>query len=157
MAASGAGFAATGAWIVENADDWSLFGFGWLLILICTGFSIIGGRQLFRVLPVIEIDANGILWRRWSGQVIPWSAIVRAEVRKVRNHRFLCLWLDAPLRYPARSTLGKLSRVNKSMGFGDIALNTVGTDQRFGRLVAAVDAHFFAVTGHRVGTGSGPE
>lgn len=104
----------------------------------------------------MEIDSRGILWRRWSDQVIPWSAIVRAEPYAVYNQKFLSLWLDAPDRYPARSTLGKLSRMNKGMGFGDIALSMQGTDQSFDRLLDVV-GDYLRARDQRVGTGSAPE
>ncbi len=130
--------------------------FGWFTILFFGACAATIAKQLFRTGPVIEIDQKGILWRRWSDEVIPWSAILQAEQRSVYSQKFLCLWLDAPERYPSRSTLGKLSALNKGMGFGDIALSTQGTDQSFEQLVEVVDAHL-ASRDHRVGTGSAPE
>jgi len=156
-------FVAIGIWMVTDPQPsrrigdvalvWSV---GWLSIVFFGACGAIGARQLFRTRSVLEIDAQGILWRRWSDQIIPWSAVVRAELRSVYGQNFLCLWLDAPARYPSRSTLGKLSALNKGMGFGDIALSTQGTDQSFDRLVEVVDAHL-ASRDHRVGTGSAPE
>jgi len=112
------GVVAIGVWLVVSPEEASsrrlsdpamVWGFGWLAILVFGGFAIVGVRQLFRAGPVMEIDSRGILWRRWSDQVIPWSAIVRVEQQAFQSNKFLCLWLDAPERYPGRSTLGKLA------------------------------------------------
>lgn len=45
--------------------------FGWLTILFFGACAVVGARQLFRTEPVMEVDARGIRWRRWSDQVIP--------------------------------------------------------------------------------------
>lgn len=159
-------FVVLGFLIVGNAEELAQqkgldspllhYAVGYVCILFFGGGIIVLIRQLLRAGPVMEIDGRGILWRRWSDQIIPWSAVVRAESSKVYGQNFLCLWLDAPEHYPSRSTLGKLSGLNKGMGFGDISLSMQGTDQSFERLVEVVDAHL-ASRDHRVGTGSAPE
>ncbi|WP_447728060.1 STM3941 family protein [Sphingomonas koreensis] len=164
-----AGFVTMGFWMVGSAEEIAASNrraffddpamtraVGWIAILFFGACAIVIFRQLFRVEPVMVIDERGILWRRWSDQVIPWSAIVRAEPNSIHYQKFLCLWLDAPERYPPRSTLGKFSGINKGMGFGDLALAMQGTDQSFKRLLKVVDAHLSA-RDHRVGTGSAPE
>ena len=159
-------FVVLGFLIVGNAEelaqqkglDSPLLGYviGCANILFFGGGIIVLIRQLLRSGPVMEIDGRGIVWRRWSDQMIPWDAVVRAESSSVYGQKFLCLWLYAPERYPATSIYGRLGRLNKAMGFGDIALSTQGTDQSFERLVEVVDAHL-AWRDHRVGTGSAPE
>lgn len=150
-----AGFVAAGIWFAVDANDIAASSrrlrdpaivqlIGWGAILLGLGGGAVMLRQFRQDGPVMEIDGHGILWQRWSDQIIPWSAIVRAEPRTVYNQKFLSLWLNEPERYPARSTLGKLSRMNKGMGFGDIALSMQGTDQSFDRLVEVVDAHLAA-------------
>ncbi|RYD95825.1 MAG: hypothetical protein EOP61_19030 [Sphingomonadales bacterium] len=165
-------FAAGGIWAIVDAegiaaanaisrgrgseDPGVIAAIGWILTLFAGYASIITARQMCQSGPVMEIDARGILWRRWSDQILPWHAIIRTEERSVRNQKFLCLWLDAPSRYPSRSTLGLLAGLNKGIGFGDIALTTQGTDQHFQQLVEAVNAHRDHAA-QRVGTGSAPE
>lgn len=150
-----AGFVAAGIWFAVDANDIAASSrrlrdpaivqlIGWGAILLGLGGGAAMLHQLRRTGPVMEIDESGILWQRWSDQVIPWSAVIRAEPRAVYNQKFLSLWLDEPERYPAQSTLGKLSRMNKGMGFGDIALSMQGTDQSFDRLVEVVDAYLAA-------------
>lgn len=145
---------AAGFWIIANAEELAhrkgfdspalSFLIGGSAILVFGAFTVVGVRQLFRAGPVMEIDSRGILWRRWSDQVIPWSAIVRVEQQAFQSNKLLCLWLDAPERYPGRSTLGKLASLSKLMGSGDVTLNMAGTDQSFDRLVEVVDAHLAA-------------
>lgn len=160
-----AGGAALGIWCIVSPEDfvtrrYSSPGFisavGWIVTVIFGLGLAAFVRQLFRTGPVLEIDGRGILWRRWSDTIIPWTAITRVEVKTMREQKFLSLWLDEPESYAGRSTLGRLSSMNKGMGFGDVALSMQGTDQSFDRLVEVVDAHLRA-RDQRVGTGSAPE
>jgi hypothetical protein len=160
-----AGCVALGIWFIASPEDLVtrrysstafISGVGWILAVFCGLCLAAFIRQLFRTGPVLEIDERGILWRRWSDTTIPWNAITRAEVGAVGEQKFLSLWLDEPESYPGRSTLGKLSHMNKGMGFGDLALSMQGTDQSFDRLVEVVGA-YHALEGQRVGTGSAPE
>lgn len=106
------------------------------------GLFIVGGvRQLQRTEPVIEIGPEGVIWRRWSEQLVPWSAITRAAVRRVRYQRFVCLWLAEPAAYPPARRFGKLSRLNKTLGFGDLPLATGGLDRRTDELIAAIEVY----------------
>jgi hypothetical protein len=114
---------------------------GWLGALFFGACGLVGARQLLRTGPVLEIDPHGILWRRWSDERIPWSAIERAEAMTLRGQQLLALWLRDPARYRSSHTLGKLAGVNKAMGFGDIAISVSGTDRRFEELVAAFDRY----------------
>lgn len=141
LAALSAGFAAVGVWIVRIEDVLFMQVIGWLTILIFAVFAGIGVRQLFRTGPIMEIDSRGILWRRWSDQVIPWHAILRAETRAVRGQPFLCLWLNAPEHYRSTATLVRLAGLNKGLGFGDVAVTMAGTDQSFQKLIDVVDLH----------------
>lgn len=164
---AGIGFVLLGIWLVRDPgmfaesgrrarDPLIIRGVGWLAILFFGAVGIVGVRQLFRTGPVMRVDEAGILWRRWSDRTIPWDAIVRAEAHDMMGQQFMCLWLDEPERYRPTSLLGRTARINKGMGFGDIALSLQGTDQRFDRLVAVIDAHL-RNRDQRVGTGSAPE
>lgn len=114
---------------------------GWLGALFFGACALVGARQLFSTGPVMEIDARGILWRRWSDERIPWSAIERAEAMSLGRQRFLALWLQDPERYRSAHMLGRVAGANKSMGFGDIALSVSGTDRSFADLAAAFDRY----------------
>ena len=101
--------------------------------------AVVAARQLFRTDPVMEIDEAGILWRRWSDQRIPWSAIKGMSVLQIRNQRSLTLKLVDPDHYPGKGLMGLLAGPNRAMSGGDISLNMAGTDRRFDEMLAAVD------------------
>lgn len=132
-----AGLAALGGymWVLPEP------GVRWIGVGIAAVFGLFAigcVRQLLRTEPVIEIGPEGVQWRRWSDQRVPWSAITRAAVRRVRYQRFVCLWLADPSAYPPARRLGKFSRANKALGFGDLPLATGGLDRRTDELVAAI-------------------
>ncbi|MES2059276.1 MAG: STM3941 family protein [Pseudomonadota bacterium] len=136
-------FVAGGVFVVQTKglNDPRALVTGWLGALFFGACALVGARQLFRSGPVMEIDARGILWRRWSDERIPWSAIARAEAMSLRRQRFLALWLQDPEQYRSTHLLGRVAGVNKSMGFGDIALSVSGTDRSFADLVAAIERY----------------
>lgn len=134
------GFVALGAFLFSLSDPLNRT-IGVICVLTFGFFALVGVAQLFRTQPVIEVGPDGVLWRRWSDQRVPWLAINRAAVRRVRSEQFVCLWLADPSAYPARRWLGKLSRLNKALGFGDLPLATGGLDRRTDELVAAIEAY----------------
>lgn len=103
--------------------------------------ALAGTRQLFRSEPVLEIDEAGILWRRWSDQVIPWSAIKGMSIWQFRRQRSLTIKLLDPEDYPGKGLMGLLAGPNRAISGGDISLNIAGTDRRFDEMLAAID-HF---------------
>lgn len=112
--------------------------FGWAAVLIGVLGCAVAVRQMFRRDAVIEVDQGGLLWRRWSNTVIPWSAIADAQVRTMSGQQFLCLTLTEPDLYSSSSLTGRLAGMNKTMGFGDIAVGVQGTDRPMDELVEAV-------------------
>lgn len=144
-------FAILGMWFVNAATDISqtvrfvffrdpfvLRVFGWVAIAIGVLGAAVAVRQLFRTGPVVEVDARGIRWLRWSDKLFPWSAITDASPRTMSGQRFLCLTLDRPQDYKSRSMTGLLAGMNKNMGFGDVAISVQGTDRSFDEFVEAV-------------------
>ena len=156
-------FVALGVWMVVDPTPTSRIGspaiiwaVGWFNIAFFGWRAVTLARLTFDSRPALEIDKQGFIWRHWSDDLIPWSAVARKERRLVGGQEFLCVWLYGPENYPPRLTLGKLFGMNKAAGFGDITLSVKGTDQSFDRLVEVVDAHLAALD-YRVGTGSLPE
>ncbi|CAN5234632.1 hypothetical protein BH10PSE14_BH10PSE14_38310 [soil metagenome] len=105
--------------------------------------ALAAARQLLRTEPVLEIDQAGILWRRWSDQIIPWSAIAAISVLHIRRQRSLTLSLFAPENFPGKGLMGLLAGPNRAMPGGDISLNLAGTDRGFDDMLAAID-HIWA-------------
>jgi hypothetical protein len=127
-----------GLFLVRSDDDALVVGVGWVTVAIFGAFGLIGARQLFRIDPVIEIDASGLLWRRWSRERMPWSAFERASVQHFQKEKFLSFWLIDRERYASTTLLGRLAGANRSLGAGDMALTAAGTDCEFDELIDAV-------------------
>ena len=144
-------FAAVGAWFVTAAGDLSrsvpivffrdpfiLRVFGYVAVGIGVLGAAVALRQLFRTGPIVEIDARGVRWWRWSDTFIPWSAITAATPRAISGQEFLCLTLDRPQDHASRSLTGRLAGMNKHMGYGDVAIGVQGTDRSMSDLIDAV-------------------
>jgi len=98
-------------------------------------------RRLFETGPQIVVDDRGIWWRRWSRDIIPWSAVsaVSAVGLRTLNHQsFVCLRLHDAADFPSKRRRRWFAVVNRSMGFGDVALTTLGTDRTTAQLYAAI-------------------
>ncbi|NYT42585.1 hypothetical protein HZY97_17565 [Sphingomonas sp. R-74633] len=116
---------------------WAGWG-GLILFPLCTlGFV----RQLFRTGPVMEIGPEGVLWRRWSHERIPWTAFTRAADMSIKRQRFVSLWLREPERYRPGTLFGRLASGNKLLGFGEIALSAQGLTCTHEEMLATVQAN----------------
>lgn len=112
---------------------------GWLCVIFF-GLGIpLAARRMFESGVEMRIDTDGVYWRRWSEQVIPWSAIKEISTRAVRRQRFACLFLHDPAAYPSSTVLGRAKRLNAVLGYGDIALTVADTDRSFDEMMAAID------------------
>lgn len=110
---------------------------GWTSIIFFGACAIVGIQRLLDRQDQIVIGPRGIYWRRWSSQTIPWGAVQAVEERSLNRQRFLCIHLEDPSRFPSKTLVGRLATLNKGMGFGDIAINTLGTDRSFDELCDA--------------------
>ena len=111
---------------------------GWLLIVFFGACEIAGGFRLFNTGEEMQINSRGVYWRQWSETVIPWHAVERIEEQSVNSQRLLSVYLKNPTFYPSTTILGKLAGANRALGFASLALNTMGTDQKFDEMVDAV-------------------
>ncbi len=139
LLAGALGFVAIGVWLLRlegPTTERTLA--AWAAIAVFGAFFLIGLPRLFQQGVALRIDPQGVWWRQWSDQTIPWSAIERMSVGEIRHQRFACLFLRDPRAFPSSTVLGKLASANKAMGFGDLALNTTGTDQSFDAMMAAI-------------------
>lgn len=114
---------------------------GWVGMIFFPLCIVIALRQFFRTGPVMEIGPEGLCWRRWSDQTIPWHAFVRAEAVAVNRQKMLSLWLRDPQAWRSTRLLGRLAGANKALGFGDITLTAQGTDRSFEEMAGAVHDH----------------
>lgn len=112
---------------------------GWLIVGVSGLLVAIGVTRLIRGGLVLRIDADGVYWRRWSEQVIPWSAIREIKVRELRGQQFLDVNLYDPAAYPPKFLIRWVRRLNTARAFGDLSLNVFDSDRSFADLLAAFD------------------
>ena len=84
--------------------------------------------QLAQRRPVLEIGPHGILDRRQSPEILPWSAVRHVGRTSVRRQEFVTLDLapGAEQTYPAGRTNRLMYRINQRAGFRGLHLNVVG-------------------------------
>jgi hypothetical protein len=91
--------------------------------------------------PVLRIDERGILWRRWSEQLIPWSEVASLRLFSIQRVHFVGLVLHSPERFPSSTLLGRSAKVNRAFTQCDVCLEIQGTNRRHTELVSAVESH----------------
>lgn len=114
---------------------------GWLCVIFFGMCLLVIARRFFDDSAQVEIGRAGIRVAQWSDATIPWSEIRRVSVWSYQRQRNIILHLHRPETFPGRGIAAKLSRANRMLTGGDIALNLVGTDGRFDDAMAAI-AHF---------------
>jgi hypothetical protein len=138
-------FVIGGAWIAglsgpvpKPGREWV----GWAAMLFFGIAAIVILLRVFDRNDQIVIDSRGLYWKLWSSDVIPWSQITDVRESAIRRQRFLCIYLKDPGRYPSGTLLGRLGSTNKALGYGDIAINAMGTDKSFDELKSAALAYW---------------
>jgi hypothetical protein len=114
---------------------------GWAGVVFFPLCALAALRQLFRTGPVMEIGPDGVLWRRWSQERVPWTAFTRAADMSIRRQRFVSLWLRDPERYRPSTLHGRIASGNKLLGFGELALSAQGLTCTHEEMLAAVQAN----------------
>lgn len=109
-----------------------------LPLIIWMGLS---AGMLFDRRPILEIDEQGLLWRRWSDSRIPWSAVDRWQTRPHMGNAFVTLWLRDWRAHPPGWVHAILRPGNKWLGMGDVTIPGGGMDRGFDEMAAAF-AHF---------------
>jgi hypothetical protein len=130
--------AIAGIFLVEPAREPITAAGMWVGALFFPLCVVAIARQMFRAGPVMEIGPEGVLWRRWSDERIPWTAFTRAADLSINRQEFVSLWLRDPERYRAHSLLGRLAGANKALGFGDISLGAQGLSCSHAEILEAV-------------------
>jgi hypothetical protein len=91
--------------------------------------------------PALRVDQSGILWHRWSDQPIAWSNIAQVRPYSIQRQKLVGLTLVDRDRNPPQSISGRFAGLNKSLGFGDLALTLQGTNGNYQALLDTL-AHY---------------
>lgn len=105
------------------------------ILLIFVPMQVTVVRNLLDKRERIVIDAQGVLWRHWSEDIIPWSAIERVTRTHAVTFDYVGLWLDHPERYGATGLKRLLSWHSKH---GDVPIHAKSTGATAEELLAAI-------------------
>ena len=140
----GFGFIAMGVfiagWIGEApkpGKEW----LGWVVLGIFVPATIMLIIRMFETGDVMRISAQGIYYRYWSEDTIPWDAIEKIIIWSYRGQKTIVLKLADVSRYPASSLWRKLISLNSRTAGGDIAINLARTNLSMRRALSAIE-HF---------------
>jgi len=114
---------------------------GWVAVAFFGIAALAWGRRLFDRRPLIVVDAQGVLWRDFSDDVIPWSRISGWTMQDVVTTKFVCLDLVDAASFPRTGMASMAGGANRGVGHGDAQIHVTGTDRSFDELVAAMQ-HF---------------
>jgi len=111
---------------------------GWL----CASFFGLGGvvavRRIFDGGDVVRISANGVYFKSWSEQTIPWSEIIDVTVWEFQRQKSIILHLRSPDRFPSTKLLGMVAGANRALTGGDVPVSLTGTDGSFEDAMTAI-------------------
>ncbi|HEX6742426.1 MAG TPA: STM3941 family protein [Sphingomicrobium sp.] len=147
IVAGALGFVAIGCWMAGLFGDVPQFRrwppelvqlFGWFAILFFGLAALVAIRRIFDGGPQLTISAEGIRWKQWSDDLIPWSGIGDVTVWEFGTQKTILLHLVDPVRYPSRTLLGKLGGANRALTGGDIPISLTGLDKSFDESFAAI-------------------
>jgi hypothetical protein len=111
---------------------------GWLCVIFFGMCTLFIARRFFDHDAQIEIGRAGIRVAQWSDATIPWSEIRRVSVWSYQSQKNIILHLHRPEAFPGRGIAAKLSRANRMLTGGDIAINLAGTDGSFDDAMDAI-------------------
>lgn len=111
---------------------------GLVILAPVVTWLMINMRLVFFQKPVIEIDGDGLLWRRWSRKRIGWDAVRSWQVKRHMGVEFVTLWLHDPSEHRSTTVHRLLTPGNRWLGMGDVTLNAGGTNRSFDDLAAAI-------------------
>ncbi len=133
-------FAATSAWMTLNAELSLLYrALGVASCLIFLSLAVIAVIRLFDRDEQLRVSPDGIYYKRWSQTVIPWDEIVDVTVWKDRYQKFIMLHLADPRRFPSTTLVGRLSRANRRLTGGDIAISLTQMNRGFDDASAVIE------------------
>ena len=128
-------FVALGAVVAGFVQGFSGFAFGMVFFGACAVAMV---PMLLSRDVQVRISAQGIFWKRWNDQTIPWSEITDVSTWELTGQKVIVLKLRDASRFPGKGIQGLLAGPNRAMTGGDISVVLTGTDQSPDAAVAAI-------------------
>ncbi|MBL9070175.1 MAG: hypothetical protein JNM03_09305 [Sphingopyxis sp.] len=111
---------------------------GWIGVVFFGACLLVIVRRMFDAAEIIRISGNGIYFKSWSDQTVPWSEITDVTIWEYQRQKTIILHLRRPDRFPSTKLLGKVSAANRALTGGDIPISLTGTDGKFADAMAAI-------------------
>jgi hypothetical protein len=137
-------FVVAGIWLITHAgaSPYSPPIKAQILGVISIGFGAMSALTFGSLLdldgPLIEIGQEGLLWRHWSEQPIPWDAIARARVRTAAVQSSIIFSLDEPSLHPPRALRRPVVAFARGLGFGGLRFSNQASDRSFEATLDAI-------------------
>jgi len=130
-------------WQLQTTSAYSIEWWGHIGVL--TLFGVMCGvaiRRFFETRPVLIVNQDGILDRRVSDVVIPWTAIDAASEHYMARQHFISLHLNKPRTSFVSSNIQNFSlSVDKLVGLGDIHISLHGLDKPANAISTTISRH----------------
>jgi uncharacterized protein YjeT (DUF2065 family) len=116
--------------------SFSFFGFGFVVLI----------RQTLDRRPRIIIDETGVTDRTLGVGKIDWDDIQASVLTAVFTNSFICLKISNVEKYVGKlsNTSKKMTKLNKSLGFGELNLNLSLVDMKPAKIQEIVMKHILA-------------
>ena len=105
------------------------------------GVVVLAVPRLFDRSEQLRVSPDGIYFKQWSTETIPWREITDVTVWKYRRTRSIILHLADPQRFPSTTLLGRFRGGNKRMTGGDIPISPSVMDRRFNEVLSVIEAY----------------
>jgi hypothetical protein len=113
--------------------------FGWICITFFGACAVVIARTFFDTGPLLRIGSQGVWWKRWSDETVPWSEITDVTIWQHKGQKCLILHLRDPARFPGRGLMGWAGKANRALTGGDIGITLTGTNRSIKDAMAAVE------------------
>jgi hypothetical protein len=117
--------------------------FGWFCIILFGCFAAEFSFRIFDTSDQVKISEEGVYYKPWSDQIIPWLEISNFSVRQYRSQKTIVLYLPTyvkgPSSRPSNTIFGRIPFANRACQSGYVVtLNLQGTTGEFDDAFAAV-------------------
>ena len=111
---------------------------GWICVFLFSLCGVAYTKDLFGPSEQLRIDAEGLRWKPWSDQIIPWAEITEIRKWEVGSQRGVDLKLRDPAQYRRAGLLALIANGGRTFSGGDVSICLSGTNRKFDEAMAAL-------------------
>ncbi len=120
------------------APSWLLFCLISIMVIACVLMSLKTFTGIFDRHPVIVINKEGFINRRWRRKLIPWSAVKSCQILQFRRSKYIRIDLKKMSDFPADGFMKYYVMVNWPFSGGYITFMAVDLDCTFEDMLQAM-------------------